>query len=373
MVKKAFLGLLFACYSHLFFAQVVEGIADTLSPQQPTMLQKLSVHGYVDSYYSYNLNNPHNQDSYGSTGAGRVFYGRHNEMTIGLVQARTEYTTEDVHIMADLTFGPSVKYVNFGNTGTSLLIKQAYIEKKVNDKLALTVGQFGTHIGYELIDSPENLHYSLSYSFNNNPFYHTGIKADYHFSDNFGLMLGLVNGWDGITDNNQAKTLISQVYVVPVDGFEIYLNWIGGNEETTDDVRKEIDSYRQLFDITSSYDINDRLSLGLNASLGFERVEKGANTTNWAGCVLYTSYELSDFVTLGARMEVFDDTQQTRNLGAYYQGLTFTSSFSVAQGTILIKPEFRLDQASNKIYYKGLDNELINSQSTIGLSIIGKF
>ncbi|MCP4521442.1 MAG: porin [Cytophagales bacterium] len=359
-MKRILLSLAVFCLSLYANAQAVDSTAT-----DDEQIQKMSIHGYVDTYYSYNLNNPANQDSYGSTGAGRVFYGRHNEMTIGLVQTKAEYTTDDIHIVTDLTVGPSVKYVNFGNTGTSLLIKQAYIEKRFN-KLSLTVGQFGTHIGYELIDAPENLHYSLSYSFNNNPFYHTGIKAEYHFCDYFGLMVGVVNGWDGITDNNQAKSIISQAYIVPADGFEIYLNWIGGNEEGTD-------AYRHLFDLTSSYDVTDRLSLGLNASMGFNRIGQDSINTNWGGAVLYAGYELTDNFTLGIRAEVFDDTQGTRNLGAYYEGLTLTGSLTMANGIITIKPEIRLDQASKDIYFIGENNKLTNSQSTIGLSVIGKF
>lgn len=371
MIKKAVLSLFLSGFlSSILVAQVTDTITvkDKIS-------KKFSLHGYVDSYYSYNLNNPSNKNSFGTSGAGRAFYGRHNEFTIGVVQTKLEYNTKDVHIVGDLVYGPSAALMNYGNTGTSIFIKQAYIERKMTKKLYITMGQFGTHIGYEVFDSPDNVHYSLSSSFANNPYYHTGIKADYHLTKHIALMAGVVNGWDGITDNNNSKSIIAQASFLPLDGFEIYLNWMGGNEEPNTNNSKgvETDAFLQIFDLTSSFDINDHLSLGLNGSFGSNRIGKDSVNTSWGGIALYGNYEINDFLSFGIRGEIFDDTQEARNIKAYYEGITISSTISLSEGTFLIKPEFRIDNASKDIYYKGLNNNVTNSQSTIGLSVIGKF
>ena len=88
----------------------------------------------------------------------------------------------------------------------------------------MTAGQFGTHIGYEVIDAPANFNYSLSNLFNNGPFYHTGVKATYAFTDKVSLMAGVVNNVDGLGDNNRKKGIIAQLFISPVAGWNVYLN-----------------------------------------------------------------------------------------------------------------------------------------------------
>ena len=61
--------------------------------------------------------------------------------------------------------------------GTSAAIKQAYFTDRLTPRLSFTVGQFGTHVGYEVIVAPLNYNYSLSNLFNNGPFYHVGLKT----------------------------------------------------------------------------------------------------------------------------------------------------------------------------------------------------
>ena len=111
---------------------------------------------------------------------------------MGLVQTKMTYANDKSEAVVDLTFGPNADLGNYGNlvsvlnpdyTGMALAIKQAYFTYNFSDKFSMTAGQFGTHIGYEVIDAPVNFNYSLSNLFNNGPFYHTGLKATYSFSD----------------------------------------------------------------------------------------------------------------------------------------------------------------------------------------------
>jgi len=89
---------------------------------------------------------------------------------LGLVQTKFAYSDKKSDLVIDLTFGPNAELGNFGNTtinhfvvssnnyqsqmiGTSAAIKQAYFTYKATEKLSFTVGQFGTHVGYEVIDA----------------------------------------------------------------------------------------------------------------------------------------------------------------------------------------------------------------------------
>ncbi len=158
-----------------------------------------------------------------------------------MVQTVFKYTNKRSEMVADLAYGPNAVNGNYGNVATSLntrpsfcgtpiandaisalIIKQAYFTYRTSDRLSFTAGQFGTHIGFEYIDAPLNYHYSLNRTFNSGiPFYHTGVKSTYKFSDKVSLMAGVVNGFDFVNDTNRKKGIISQLALTPTDELSV--------------------------------------------------------------------------------------------------------------------------------------------------------
>ncbi|MFQ3577368.1 MAG: outer membrane beta-barrel protein, partial [Cytophagales bacterium] len=161
--------------------------------EDSTSSGKLTISGYTDSYYFKNLNNPLSGGNAGNSGYERIFDQKEGQFQLGLAQTKFTYSTDKSEIVLDLTFGPNADMGNFGNftslnasgqstnSSTAMSIKQAYWTYKATEKLSFTAGQFGTHIGYEVIDAPVNYNYSLSNLFGNGPFYHIGAKANYAF------------------------------------------------------------------------------------------------------------------------------------------------------------------------------------------------
>lgn len=408
---------------------------------------KLTLSGYIDSYYLTNFNRPQSGNSMGYApnygggngyGYARAFDRLTDQFSLGLVQVKAAYSNSKSDMVIDLAFGPNAELGNFGNQrfvagqtgyttgfaptnsnqdalyGTSAAIKQAYFTYKFTDKWNFTVGQFGTHIGYEVIDAPVNYHYSLSNLFNNGPFYHIGAKTSYAFSDKFALMAGVVNNWDALTDWKSQKSVIGQVFVSPLEGMNIYVNYIGGynddgfrvgaaapgvtptspvapgskvgNRAYTYDGRGYI---RQMLDLTAGYQITDKLYVGINAALGWytwqinsnnEEYKKDQDYTvsgtpngtdpdgngkanivygnkawgksifgdsskfqTWGGVAVYANYKLNDMFGIGARYEHFDDRNGLRYLGGINNSLTITMPITLADGHLIIKPEFRWD------------------------------
>ena len=180
----------------------------------------------------------------------------------------------------DLTFGNHADLGNYGNTvslntgaatSTALVIKQAYITLKATPKLSFTAGQFGTHIGYEVIDAPINYNYSLSNLFNNGPFYHLGVKAQYAFSDKVYLMAGVVNNVDRNFDNNRAKGFISQLFFTPASGWSVYLNAIVSNEANVKANGKDSTGNYSLFDLTTTYQLTPKFFSGAECRYGIAK------------------------------------------------------------------------------------------------------
>jgi hypothetical protein len=347
---------------------------------------KFTFSGYIDSYYMTNFNNPRNMKNTGASGTARAF-DQKTGFSLGLVQTKIAYATSKSDVVVDLVFGPNADLGNYGNAvsvlgngsaGTSLAIKQAYFNWKATDKLTLTAGQFGTHIGYEVIDAPVNYHYSLSNLFNNGPFYHVGVKAAYAVSDKFALMGGIVNGVDQLYSNNDKPGLIAQVFVQPVSGWNVYVNGITANRNTKDAATGTTDAGTyNLLDLTTTYQITEKFLLGLNAATGKQNYATGDGKT-WGGFAVYPKYDFSSTFSLGARYESFSNTNGVTALvdkngsGVSVSSITITPSITVADSHLILKPELRIDTYDKNFFVDG-DGKDQKSQTTLGLAMIYKF
>lgn len=395
----------------LSFCVLITGVftaqaqSDTAASQEKK--NPLTISGYVDVYYTYNFNKPGYVSNnpftaqplgFGVQNPGRVFDIKHNSFSLGLVQTKFQYTKNRSEVVMDLTFGPNAELGNFGNVfGSMICIKQAYFSYDATPKLTFTAGQFGTHIGYELIDAPANTNYSLSYLFGNGPFYHTGLKASYAFSDKVGVMAGIVNGWDALYGFNDKKSIIAQVQLSPNENWDLYVNYIGGDNKNsysfpttgapTAAIPDSIDTPSHLFDLTTTYQINDQWKLGLNAAYGMGHVKVDTNASDgysgatWYGAALYINYAASDNLTLSLRSEHFADPDGVRYVGATlgagsFNEFTFTADISLDEGSLHLKPEFRIDIAENECFIKNPTSsnpKASKTQPTLGMAAVYAF
>lgn len=356
--------------------------------------------GYLDSYYIGNFNKPLSRSNTGVANA-RAFDIASGQFQLGLVQTKMTYANDKSEAVVDLTFGPNADLGNYGNlvsvlnpdyTGMALAIKQAYFTYHFTDKFSMTAGQFGTHIGYEVIDAPVNFNYSLSNLFNNGPFYHTGLKATYAFSDRASLMLGVVNNVDGLGDNNRQKGFISQLFFSPVENWNVYLNYMGSNEASQDVPSVPQDkAFYSIFDLTTSYQITEKFLLGVNAAYGSQKGDfQGgggpSSAQTWGGTAVYANVALSDIFAIGARYENFNNNDGVRALvnsageGTKVNSFTLTGNFTLADGHVLLKPELRIDSypkfgnsSETQQFEDSNGNFSKNSQTTLGMAFIYAF
>lgn len=396
--------------------------------QDSTKTGKFTISGYMDSYYQTAFNNPIGNRAAGASGAARAFDKVANQFALGLVQTKFMYTNRNSEMVIDLVFGPNAALGNFGHVvgltgyenkvssgdytnGTylaSMAIKQAYFKYNVTSKFSFTVGQFGTHIGYEVIDAPLNYNYSLSNLFNNGPFYHVGAKLNYAFSDKFGLMLGVVNNWDNLYDWKKQKSIVAQLFISPIKGWNVYANYIGGygddqykipgvavadqsanplNNAATNPVSAIFANgyVRNLLDLTTGYQITSKFYFGANAALGWYNGLTGAtdlagNSTNyqtWYGAAVYTNYQFTSYLGLGLRYEHFADKYALRYIGfgkaVINNSFTATMPITLADGHVILKPEFRVDASPGNMLYQDNVGSGREHQATIGMAFIYKY
>ncbi len=327
--------------------------------------------GYADAYYGYHTaakKDARPSWAGGSATTGRIFESASEQFTLGLIQTKFELGNNDWQVVADLIHGPNAELTNFNNlspageSNTSTAIKQAYVSAGLLDNLTLTVGQFGTHIGYEVVESYQNANYMLGYLFGYGPFYHTGAKLDYNLADKVGLMVGAVNGWDSYVDNNREKTAIAQLSFPVLSPLTFIINYAGGDEGA---------GWRNIGDIVIQYDITASFKVGLNLVAGNEK-PAGAKAQNWGGAALYLSYVFSDAFTLSYRGEYFDDKTGIRGLGpVIVQAHTLTGTIAMYDGHFLIRPEVKYDLADTDFY--GVAGDLKKDNVSALIAFTGVF
>jgi hypothetical protein len=391
--------------------------------EQEDIEGSLSISGYIDSYYFTNFNNPASRDNMGVSGVGRGFDRKVDQFALGMVQTVFTFKNQKSETVVDLAYGPNAQYGNYGNVPTSLpvygyqvgkddlfsalIIKQAYFKYNLTEKLSFTLGQFGTHIGYEYIDAPLNFFYSINHTFNSGiPFYHTGLKSTYVFNDKVSLMLGVVNGFDYVQDNNRSKGLIGQLSLAPVEGLSIYFNYINTNESSADEFGKTPAGNFTVYDLNGGYQVSEKFNIGYWFMIGSQKGALGSPGTfipadgdvlskkDWYGANLYFTYSVTDVVSLGLRGEHFNNEDGARGLrnydnlsgsfmGTSVNALTFTTNVKLAGGHLLLKPELRMDvfkKVNDAGYEQGsqqfMDADGLftkNSQTTLGVAAVYKF
>jgi len=254
-----------------------------------------------------------------------------NGFALGMANFIVSYEGEKSGFVADVVFGPRGSDAVFGSVGNSSeLVNQLYAYYNIAEGVTITLGNFNTFLGYEVISPAANFNYSTSYMFSYGPFSHTGIKADFSISDDVSLMLGVFNQ----TDQTEANYDRYTAFGAQLGLFGQYINFLGG------------DGYAQI-DFTGGFDLSDAFFLGINATTASLEGDTG-----FSGVALYPQLTVSDGFALGLRGEFFSETD---GFGALVSdgdadnfSLTLTGSFS--SGNFIFKPEFRIDSASSEIF-----------------------
>ncbi|CAM9979955.1 unnamed protein product, partial [Chrysoparadoxa australica] len=213
----------------------------------------LSISGSVDTYYKYDFS--------GYPQRGTWFGEDHNSVSIGMVDIALSHELGKASFVGEVAFGPR----GDGAAGTGLAtapgsIQNLYVSYALTDALSVTGGFMGTFVGYEVISPAANFNYSASYLFSNGPFQNAGVKLDYSISDSFGVMFGIFSSsWDSyVADPGLGMNSIgAQVYIAPIDGWDVYINYITG-------------SLFSEWDITTGYQISDAFYLGANIAQNME-------------------------------------------------------------------------------------------------------
>ncbi len=368
----------------VFLAIMLLGAVVFAQDDEEEAKPKFTFSGSVDAYYRTNLGGLNkflpqldaNGDEIGvfAPAAPGTSFANRPGFALGMVNLIAGYEGEKVGFVADLVFGPRGEEAVFGSpVGSANIVNQLYVYWNVSEKVKLTLGNFNTFLGYEVISPAANFNYSTSYMFSWGPFSHAGLKADFDLGNDWSAMLAVMNATD-FTDVNPFGnyTLGAQL------GYSgQYLNFIYGPQgagEAVDVNGNIVDTnVSSLFqvDYTGGFDLSDSFFLGINATY------QDNDGVGFAGAALYPQLQTSDNFAIGLRGEYFKEMGGFGALGTGLEdssviAVTLTGSATI--GDLMIKPELRLDSASDETFnFITTDLEASKSLASFMLAAVYSF
>lgn len=335
------------------------------------VLRDVKFSGMIDAGFNYNFNQPDSR----SNSDLRVFDRRADSFTIHLLELSLSKVPKDADFLGykiDLDFGKDANIIAPSDTDSSdeFDLQEAYIHLKVpNTKIEFKTGKFVTLLGAEVIEAPFNLNYSRSFLFGLAiPFTHTGILASLSPLEEVSLQIGVVNGWDVIEDNNDAKSILGSLSYTPHETFSFAVNWIWGAEQDDNNSSK-----RAVFDIVSSIKPLNDITFTINYDYGVEEdaMVKGRDSF-WTGIAGYLQFDYSKSVSLVLRAEYFNDDDGARTgISQDLWEVTLTGMYKLSEN-VIIRVEYRHDESNSRPFIDQ-DGASDDSQDTVGFELAYMF
>ncbi|WP_370478885.1 outer membrane beta-barrel protein [Tamlana flava] len=318
-------------------------LACSLFAQEETTESKLTIGGSVDTYYqTYLTSSDDNYIPFGTSFADQTGFA------LGMANVIASYEGEKTGAVADLAFGTRGLQAVGGDM--DIFINQLYAYWNVSESTTLTLGRWNTYLGYEVISPVGNFNYSTSYMFSSGPFSMVGLKADFAISDDFSLMLALMNPTDVNYNMTGGYALGAQLGYAGQ-----FLNLYYDDNEV---LGFEID-------YTGGFDLSEDFFLGINGAY------QDNDGSGFYGAALYPQLATSDSFSLGLRGEYFGLHGDANPAEESVLSLTLTGSYTVEN--LIIKPEIRLDSWSDSMPYLDSDGAFTDNLAAFTLAAIYSF
>lgn len=317
--------------------------------------RKLKVSGAIDVYYGYDFNKPLSKDRQFTTQAVR-----HNEFNINWAYIQLEYLNKNVRGNFALQTGTYAMFNYAEEPALLQLIAQANAGVRIAPNIWLDAGIMPSHIGYEYTLSAENEVYTRSLMAENSPYFSTGVQLSADLSEVLAVSFVVLNGWQNITETNDAKSFGINVNFRPSSKLEMnYSNYYGdeGDEATGRKMRFFNHSYIKYqfvpkFHSVVSFDIGNQELLNTN-----ER-------RTWQTGMIISQYQFTNKISLACRLEYFHDPNQiiVQTLtphGFQTSSATLTLNYALAPNA-LIRLEGRSYNSKDRVFDEGLVSEKEN-------------
>jgi hypothetical protein len=320
------------------------------------------IHGFVDAYYAWNSNDPASHENF-ETGTGSTAK-RANELNLNLAEVDVTRDAQPFGFHLSLIAGNGADVIHASEPQGYRFIYQASILYKPNDRLTLEAGVYPSHIGFEGFFSKDNWSYTRGWLAEYSPYYQTGIRANYAFTPHWSGELHVLNGWQIINDNNDAKAIGGKIAYA--NGRLIAaLNTFEGPELSGDDKH-----WRHFGDLIATFNATPSLSIGGSLDRGRQELPGGA--ASWFGIAAYGRYAIDQRRAVAVRVERFRDPQNgitgtPQKLGE----ATLTCEYRPAPNLVL-KAEGRRDHSTAPVFASGR-NGSSQDETIVVIGVVAAF
>ena len=335
------------------------------------------VSGYVDTTYTYNLNDPQNR-----VNALRVFDTEANSFLLSNSELSFMKTPDagGAGFGLVLNYGADAQLTQAAGSITDdsgdvvkddFDIQEAYAAYGFKSgKGWWRFGKFVTLHGAEVIRSPGDYNISRSFLFGYAiPFTHTGLRVHYEVGPNLSGHFGVNNGWDNLKDDGKGKTAELQVGLSLPDMLALSVTGMYGPEASA--VGQD---NRGLVDVVATLTPVDKVTVVLNYDRGSQVNGVAAGSPAlWQGYAAYLNVGLGEKHSATLRGEIFDDQDGVRTGGTPQTLKEVTLTVACKQiENLEMRAEYRYDMSNQDVFEddKGLPKD---TQSTVGVQFIYSF
>ena len=237
-------------------------------------------------------------------------------------------------------------------------VQEAYFSVKIPLGSGITIkgGKWVSLLGYEVIESPNNLNFSRGYLFNlAGPFTQTGGVVNYSFTDWLTVQVGAATGSDTSEDNNRSPSFGGGFLITPSKEFYVAVGTIVGPEQTNNDTHQ-----RWILDAVAVYTGIEKVTLAAELTGGKETREASEvaagnrqdTDATWWGWGLWGAYNFTERFRVALRQEYFKDAQGARtglDNKVSLWSTTVTLQYRLWRG-LVGRVEYRHDQADEKVF-----------------------
>jgi Putative beta-barrel porin-2, OmpL-like. bbp2 len=298
----------------------------------------LTIHGFVDGYYAWSTSEHDNFVPGTGTTAKRA-----NALDLNLMAIDVVHDAKPVGFHVALVAGGGADVVHANEPRRYRHIYQASILYKASDRLSFEAGIFPSHIGFEGFYSKDNWNYTRGWLGEFSPYYQAGIHANYRFNDHWSGELHVLNGWQLIADNNDAKAIGAKI-AYSNNRLSASFNTFDGPELPHDNTH-----WRHFGDLIATYKATQSLSVGGSLDRGRQELPRSA-AANWLGIAAYGRYVVDSRQAVAVRVERFNDPDN--GISGTSQKLTEgTLTYEVRPaGSLILKVEARRDHSTAPVF-----------------------
>lgn len=260
------------------------------------ILKDIDVSGLVSFYYAYDTDKSLPIRQFSAMSQIR------NQFRIDMAQISAKYESDLVRGKTTFHYGDIPRY-NWPDK--MQLIQEAYVGVSPAKDFWIDAGYFVTHIGGETFPM-YNFFSSFAMSSYVEPFYQSGIRASYAFSDKFAGTLHILNGYNVLEDNNENLSGGIQLIYTHCPNLKFTYNNIIGNEMPKGTGGRT----RMLNNLVINLSPAKKLELILSGDYTFQEKSKLDGSDNSAsayGAYISGRYRVHPKINLMLRGEYFTD------------------------------------------------------------------